>query len=688
MLGTSTIALAEGVKLVKNVMIPMRDGVRLAADLYMPDEEAARFPVVMEYIPYRKDEVAPFSRFYEYLARHSYILARVDIRGTGGSEGINVDEYVLQEQLDGYDAIEWLAQQPWCDGHVNMMGFSYGGFSSLQVATHNPPHLTTIIPAYFTDDRYTDDCHYRGGLLRMYYDVGYYGNFMVAYNALPPYPEWCTGQAGGGDWARIWEQHLAHNEPYILKWLSHQTNDAYWRHGSVRDIPERIKCPVFMIGGWQDGYPNPPLRLYESLQVPRKLLMGPWNHRMPDSAIPGPRIDYLHEVVRWLDYWCKGIETGIMAEPPVTVYMQHAEPPVVDRLDSAGAWRSEVDWPPPGAAAKTFYLAGADRGSAGNLLGEKLEAADGTDYYAYDPTVGVTGGLWSGGIMFGLAGDQRPDEARSLIYTTPPLAEDVHILGWPRAHLYVASKPVGTPEALVMGFAASLADVAPDGASHLVAKGMLNGTRRASLVQPEPMEPGEIYELDIQIDATAWVFPKGHRIRLSIASADWPNVWPTPQPAINSVARGAQRPSCLVLPTVPAVGSATPPAFRPSALAVSRHSDAAHPPTWQVVQDVLTGRTSVKIALESDARVNATTVVHRSFSVDCQVDPADPARASAYGRHVSRIERPNEVTQARSDVLIQSTASHFHITIELAVHVNAVLHFSRRWVESLPRSLL
>src|SRR5688572_19991700 len=170
------IAYAPGVRLVKNVLIPMRDGVRLAADLYMPvaggpDE---RWPVVMDYIPYRKDEVPPGNRYYEVLPCHGYVVARVDIRGTGGSEGSNTDEYTPQEQLDGYDAIEWLAAQPWCDGHVNMMGISYGGFTALQVASHAPPHLTSIIPVDFTDDRYTDDCHYRGGLLRMYYDVGWY----------------------------------------------------------------------------------------------------------------------------------------------------------------------------------------------------------------------------------------------------------------------------------------------------------------------------------------------------------------------------------------------------------------------------------------------------------------------------------------------------------------------------------
>jgi putative CocE/NonD family hydrolase len=662
---------APGVRVAKNVLVPMRDGVRLAADLYLPDPDPGEpLPVVMEYIPYRKDEVAPGTRFYEYLPRHGYVVARVDVRGTGGSEGVATDEYVLEEQLDGYDAIEWLAVQPFCDGHVNVMGISYGGFTSLQVATHAPPHLTSIIPMYFTDDRYTDDCHYRGGLLRKYFDVGYYGNFMIAYNALPPDPEW-----SGDRWARLWEEHLAGNEPYLLEWLRHQTDGPYWRNGSVRGIAHRIACPVFMIGGWRDGYPNPPLRLYQELRVPKKVIVGPWNHALPDVAVPGPRIDYLHEVVRWLDYWCKGRETGIMDEPPVVIYVQHPEPPVVDRLDAAGEWRAERDWPPPGATETTLYLAEA------GLLAER-PGTDGSDAFEYLATVGTTGGLWSGGLRFGLPGDQRADEAFSLVHTSPPLADDVHVAGRPRVVLHVSST------ATVVGFAASLCDVAPDGTSHLVAKGMLNATRRASLTDPEPLEPGEIYELEVEIDATAWLFPRGHRIRVAIASADWPNVWPTPEPATNTVHRGASRPSRLVLPTVPAEGSAPPPRFLPSPTHVARHSDRVEPPTWEVVHDALRGCARVRLLEAKDIRVDDRTLVRREYELTAGVDPSDPASATARGRHVSRIARPSGVTEGTSDVSIQSTATHFHVTIDLEIRVNGALHHLNRWTESFPRVLL
>ncbi len=668
---------AEGVKLVKNVLIPTRDGTRLAADLYMPDrdsrdrEATAKFPVVMEYTPYHKDEVNPSrARQYLYLPQHGYVVARVDVRGSGGSEGINTDEYMLQEQLDGYDTVEWMARQPWCDGHVNMFRISYGGFSTLQVATHAPPHLTSIIPIAFTDDRYTDDCHYRGGLLRLYYDIGFYGNFMIVFNAMPPPPEW-----SGENWSKLWEEHLSRNEPYLLKWLNHQTDDAYWHHGSVKYVADRIKCPVFLMGGWRDGYPNPPLRLYQQLKVPKKVLVGPWDHSPPEMGIPGPRIDYFHEMVRWLDHWCKGADTGIMKEPPVTVYMQEYQKPVVDRLESTGEWRAETAWPAPASAEKILYL--GSNGSLGDRAGE-----DGSDSFDYRPTVGICGGLWSGGIRFGLPGDQRPDEAFSLVYTSPPLKEDVHILGWARAILDVSSS------AQVAAFAASLCDCAPDGTSHLVAKGMLNGTRRESLAQPQAMETGRIYPLDIQIDATGWIFRKGQRIRLNIAGADWPNVWPTPFPSKNHVHRGGAHSSRLVLPVVPAKGSAAPPQFRPSTMSVSPHTAAAIPPVWQVVQDALSERVGVKIGSKGNFRVDEKPVIDRESDLFTEVHPDDPANVVARGLHVSRIKRPAEVIEGCSEAIIRSTAAHFHVSIDLEVRVNNAPHFTKRWTESIPRRLL
>lgn len=659
---------APGVEIVKGIRIPMRDGVSLAADLYVPAGYESPLPVVLEYQPYRKDEIGPGHRFYSELPRRGYVVARVDIRGTGASGGRSLDEYAQTEQEDGYDTVEWLAGQPFCDGNVAMMGISYGAFTALQVATFQPPHLRTIIPMHFTDDRYRDDCHYVGGHLRLYYDVGYYGNHMVAFNALPPDPAWAE------DWAALWEEHLAGNEPYLLEWLRHQTDGPYWRQGSVADVAGHITCPVFMIAGWVDGYRNAPLRLYERLAAPRRVLIGPWNHAVPDEAVPGPRIDHLHEVVRWLDYWCHGRDTGIMQEPPVVAYEQCSAGPDPGRVTRPGRWRAERAWPVPGGGSLKLFLGG------GGGLGSAGEA--GHDSLEYDATVGTCGGLWSAGLPFGLPGDQRPDEALSLVYTSAALAEDVHIFGRPRVELHASTT------ATVLGFAVSLSDVAPDGGSELVVKGMLNATRRASLAEPAPLVPGEVYALSIELDATAWCFAAGHRIRVAVANADWPNVWPTPEPATSRVWRGRGRASSLTLPVVPAAGSAEAPAFRPAPAAPVAHSEAADAPVWRTVRDGLSRQSWVSYSFRRRERVNPATVVERAWEFSAHVDPGEPAAASARGVHTSTVVRPSGTVAATSAVSVRGAATRLHITIDLEVRVDSVPFHVRRWSESVPRRLL
>jgi len=659
------------VTFVKNLRIPMRDGARLAADLHMPAGDRP-FPVVLEYIPYRKDDVPPYTGHHYYFARHGYIGCRLDVRGTGASEGINTDEYVPQEQEDGYDAIEWLAQQPWCDGQVAMFGSSYGGFVCYQVATHQPPHLKAIIPRYATDDRYTDDCHYRGGLFRFYYDFALYGAWMIAMNAMPPYPEF-----SGADWATIWEQHLEHNAPYMLTWMEQQVDGPYWRPGSLRGQYEKIQCPTFIIGGWRDGYPNPPLRTYAQLKdrVPTRVLIGPWNHTAPDAAIPGPRIDHLHEMVRWLDYHLKGLDTGVQHEAPVQVYMQRYDDPQPDRLDTSGEWRGDQSWPPVGASDHVLYL------RADGRLNDSAPAGQAHDEYAYHPAVGLAGGLWSGGVPFGLPTDQRPDEAYSLVYTSAPLEQELAILGWPRAILHISST------AEVMAFNASLCDVAPDGTSALVAKGILNATRRESLTDPAPLTPGQIYELEIEIDCTGWVFEPGHCIRLDIASADFPNMWPTPLNGANRVYCGGERRSRLILPVVPASSSA-PPAFLPSPSQPAAYGARAEPPPWQVTWDVLGNRVGVNIETSFQSVLNAGVELTREARMRSYVSLRDPADVGITGYQRMRRLTPDMDTDVQARMHMRSTVDAFHLTVELDVKVDGLSHFTRRWLKSAPRRLL
>ena len=284
---------------------------------------------------------------------------------------------------------------PGAPARWGMFGKSYGGFTALQVAALQPPHLAAIVPVYFTDDRYTDDCHYRGGCLRGYYDVGHYGAYMVGLNALPPYPEWSEE-----DWARVWEEHLTQNEPYFLEWLAHQTDGEYWRNGSLRGRYDRIRCPVLMIGGWRDGYPNPPLRTFAQLRVPKRVLIGPWNHSWPDQAIPGPRVDWVAELRRWCDHWLKGEANGVADEPPITFYVQAYDDPRADRLETSGSWRGARDFPLPGASEQVLHLRAAGAlaadapqpgGSTESAASDPEAAGEAFDAFDYRPTVGIAG---------------------------------------------------------------------------------------------------------------------------------------------------------------------------------------------------------------------------------------------------------------------------------------------------------
>jgi hypothetical protein len=281
-----------------------------------------------------------------------------------------------------------------------------------------------------------------------------------------------------------------------------------------------------------------------------------------------------------------------------------------------------------------------------------------------------------------LAGDQRTDEALSLVYTSPALGEDVHLLGRPRLELHFSTS------ATVLGFTVSLCDVAPDGSSELVVKGSLNATRRDSLAEPEPLVPGELYALSIELDATAWCFVAGHRIRVALANADWPNVWPTPELATSRVWRGQSRPSRLTLPVVPAEGSAQAPVFRPAPAAPIAQRDSPDPPVWRVVRDGLSRQAWVSYSLRRRERVNPATIIERTWDFSAHVDPDDPAGASARGAHTSTVTRPSGTVSATSIVSVRGAATRLHVTIDLEVRLDGAPHHVRRWTESVPRRLL
>lgn len=664
------------VRIERNIRIPMRDGKTLSADLIRPDAEG-RFPILIEYHPYRKDDVSRGGIGQQwYLAERGFIGVRLDVRGTGGSDGINTDEYVRQEQEDGYDAVEWLAQQPYSNSNVGMFGTSYGGFTSLQVAMNRPPHLKAIAPMYATDYRYTDDCHYtRGGNMRMYYDVGTYGGSMVGMNALPQLPD-----LSGPDWADIWRERLNKNEPYLIKWLKNQLDNPYWHGASLRPDYNRIQCPVYVIAGWRDGYANAMMRVFNNINVPKKMLMGPWVHSRPHQSTPGPRIDHLNEMARFFAHYLRDEDTGIMDEPPVQVYMQEYAKPSRTLAITPGHWRNDTEIAPE-ATDRTFYLR-----SEGRLMGEQGRG-DGADAFEYIPTVGTANSYWSaGGISYYLPEDQREDEALSLVYTSAPLKQDMHVLGWPKVVIH------GSSSAKVATFVAKIAEVAPDGTSALIVDGSLNGTRRGNLAEalknPKPMTPGEVYELDIPMFPTGWVIEKGHRIRLAISGADFPNLWPTPYEATNKVHRGGEYVSRLILPVV-AAPELDSPQFLPAPRLKTILTSYGERPSQQTIIDQITGTVSV-------TNRRASTVVmednlgslFREGKYICTADRNHPDHANIVGKHTYLYKRDGEEIKVEAESSIRATRDAFHLLIQLNVTKNGQQFFQKNWTHSEPRQLM
>ena len=665
----------------EHVTIPMSDGVRLSAHIWRPtssDQEPV--PAVLEYIPYRKRDLTAVrdSIHHPYLAGHGYACVRVDLRGTGDSEGVLRDEYLEREQADAEEVLAWLAEQPWCDGGTGMMGISWGAFAALQVAARRPPSLKAIAIASFTDDRHADDMHYMGGALLS--DNLAEAGTMFAYGTCPPDPS-----VVGERWRGMWHERLENTEPWVLEWLRHQRRDDYWRHASVCEDYTSVRCPVLASSGWADGYSNAVTRLLGNLDVPRKGLIGPWSHKFPHLGEPGPAIGYLQELVRWWDHWLKGVDNGVMDGPMLQAWMQDSVPPSTSYEERPGRWVGEPHWPSPHIRPVTHPLSRHTIGPAQDATATASEA--GAAMTVRSPlSVGQFAGKWaSSNAPPDLPYDQREEDGGSLVFDSEPLAEPVEILGSPSVELDLS---VSEPVALV---AARLSDVSPDGAATRVSYGILNLTRRDSTESPEPLEPGRRYRATLPLNGVAQAFPPGHRIRLSLSTSYWPLAWPAPKPALLSV---HEHSSTLTLPVrpvdepdeVPSSPFGEPEGTPPLAMTQVTPSEER----WDVKRDLIDYRSELDIVKDrgtvrfEDIGLEAGRRAHERYTAVAD----DFTSVGGETTWTMRFRRDDWDVRVVTHTRLTCSETDFFVDATLDAYEADRRVFSRTWNEQVPRDLL
>ncbi|MBZ9870294.1 CocE/NonD family hydrolase [Mesorhizobium sp. BR1-1-9] len=629
--------------------IVLADGTRIAATVWRPRTDA-KVPVVVEMVPYRRRDgtVARDIDIHPWLAGHGIACARIDIRGSGDSDGDLADEYLPREQEDACEIIAHLAAQSWCNGNVGMTGISWGGFNALQVAARRPPALKAIIANCATDDRYADDIHYMGGALLTEQEM--WSNFMLVKKAMAPDP-----QIVGDAWRAMWISRLEATRSLSEIWLAHQRRDGYWRQGSVCEDHAAIDCAVMAVCGWEDSYSNFVPRLLEHLPGPKLGIVGPWSHAYPCRGAPGPLIGYLQEALRWWRHWLCAEDTGIMDEPLYRVWITGEERPQPFYLpDHAGSWAAEDQWPSPRVERRVLHL---------NAAGLSGQPAPGATLSVCSPaTAGRDCGRWGGygGSCPDMPIDQRREDGLALCFDTLPLEDDLTLLGAPELDLLVS---VDQPH---VNLAARLCDVYPDGTSALMTYGVLNLSHRDSHEHPTPCPIGTPFRVKLKLNDFARAIPEGHRVRLALANQHWPILWPQPKLSVLSVSSGDSK---LVLPVRPPSPRDRDARFEPAETAPPVPTSTLNEGFDRriVTEDV--GSSLQIIALTSDhgsrRYVDRAITVSSANSDTMSISSGDPLSAKLVTEYRWAIASADADTEARAVTELTADETHFDLSWRL-----------------------
>ena len=634
----------DGIEIRRNQLIPLSDGVHVAADVYLPDDTGP-YPALFAYTVYRKDDLGGSFASHEcrFFARHGYACILADFRGLGSSEGVAWDAMDARESKDAAEIVEWIAEQPWCDGGVGMWGTSYEAIASIEAAAQNPPHLKAIAPNQGAFDIY-EDWFYPGGCANMLGAPGMWGSFMLGLSLMPP-----TLQDPEGRWYRIWQDRLETNQPFMLPWPSHPDKDEYWQ-SRIIDV-SNITVPTFVMGGWWDIFPQAMVSLYNKVSGPKKLLMGPWMHGSPSEADIEP-LDHYRELLRWWDYWLKGIDTGIMDEPPITFFVQ------------GEGWKHENDWPGPAVQPAELYLAGSRR------LSTEKPPEQAIDVYQADPTVGTESTLWDPkSLGVGRPLDQGPDDFLSLTYTSEPLVEALEIRG--SSELLVSATVEGGEDVNIV---AKLCDVDEDGRSSLIATGWLKGSHHDSHENAERLSPDRECQFRVPLWVTAYLIPRGHRLRLSLSCSDFPRIWPA---RYNPTIRVNTANSRVILPVARGdCGLPRPSIVRPETILDQSIVETASAPYRTIEKDLAKETVSVRAGKHSELELeNRGRLIYKHLAT-AGTGRHRPDGASVTSESMFRFESP---LSGNIELHTDTWSSHKAMALNVRITINGHEFFRKSW---------
>lgn len=635
------------------VSVPMVDGVRLAVTLYLPDGDGP-FPAVIESLPYRKDDDCTGRDWqtFDHLTRAGIAGIRIDIRGTGASTGIIDGEYVEAEQRDTVAVMEWAADQAWCTGTFGMWGISWGGFSALQTAMLAPPGLAAIAPMHATHDRFACDVHYIGGSLHAAEQVDWPPS-MISCNALPPDPD-----IFGDGWYDEWLRRLEATPQWHFEWLEHQRRDAFWLHGSPIADYSTIRCPTLLIGGWLDGYVDGMLELAANLECPTRTLIGPWGHHRPATGIPAPTVDHFDLLARWFGHHLRGDDNGIMEDlAPVTVFI--ADEPSNDPERTAGRWAALAAWPPPGGTQRVWSLS--------DLVSERTD-------WTGPQWVGSHAPAWDRSGVAVASSEQ--DDANSMTFETEPMPETICLVGRPLVEVSV------TTDRSVGLVAARLVAISPDGETRLVTRGNRNLAFTDDLSGPVRPIPGEPMSVRFELMACATEVPQGWRLRLALAGADFPVVWP---PGENFTLSVDPNRSTLVLPVVGPDASihVAIPEAPPARTSPIEELESSSARTVRHGDGLTRYERAVTNSERQPTRDDLRYTHQQSWAVT--VGDHDPTTIVAFSVSESRLERDGWSVATTGTFEMTGDAEAFTVSIGLAARHDDAEVFSKVWERRILR---